>query len=413
MDHGSMSTGDPSWRTQTNSYITNTTQNDSEKEEVETAANYIIMICTPIIVLLGTVGNILCIIIMRQRHFRSISTGVYLLCLALADTMFLYVNSMSMNFTRLLWDFDFRTVHEVTCKIYIYLLMVSKCLSAWFIVAVTAERLLVITFPLKAHVLATRRRAWLVVFGFILITGSLYLLPVVTYGHQPQKGWIGCDMDDKYIRQKLDIALKFMDLILHCVLPSCVLFFSNAILTYRLVQSGRLRAILTQNQTASVKQSKTTSRLTIMLLLISFVFLLLNLPMSLYLFSLTINPAIAKYKHHDLIYRILYTLQITNSATNFPLYCLSGPLFRNETLRLFYSQACCRKILPKNTHAYELVSSSGGRRPSSTFVTTTRRSGSLGFRSSGGSLRVPSGNARLSVLSSKSNQQLTPIVETP
>ena len=322
---------------------------------------------TPPIVLLGTAGNLLCVIIMMRRHYRSISTGVYLFCLALADTMFLYMNSMVMNFTRLTFDFDFRTVSVATCKIYIYLLMTSKCLSAWFIVAVTVERLLAITFPLKANVLATRKRAWLVVGGFCAVLGAIYLLPVFTYTHIEHDWWIGCDMAPHHKKRNLDIVLKFLDLVLHTLLPSLTLFICNILLVRELVHSKNLRNALSNVPLHSPsRRQRGPSRLTAMLLLLSGVFLLFNLPMSLYLLAASIDTGMPKrFLHWDLLYRIFYTLQITNSATNFPLYCLSGPLFRNQVVNLCTGAPCC----PARSRRadYQLVSLRSGSTVSRSF----------------------------------------------
>ena len=54
----------------------------------------------------------------------------------------------------------------------------ASCSSVWLIVAVTAERLLVIRFPLKAGSLTSRRRALMVIFTltFFFVLLSMHFL---------------------------------------------------------------------------------------------------------------------------------------------------------------------------------------------------------------------------------------------
>ena len=307
----------------------------------QTPADYIVLICTPIIVISGTLGNVLSIVIMLRAHFRSISTGVYLCCLAIVDTVFLFVNNMHMSFINTVFGIDLTSLSEHTCRMYIYLLFVSKCLSAWFVVAVTVERLVAVSFPLKANVLTTRRRAWYVVGAMAIIACCVYSLSAITFGRQQLRDRPHCNMQQKYKDQNLKVALNGIDLVLACILPSSVLFFSNVALIVKLIQRRGLRNKLTRNQ--SERSRSGNSRLTGMLLGISVMFLLLNLPFSLYSVCTAVKPTLESPTQHTLIYRILYTLQITNNAINFPLYCLTGPTFRGEVANLCLCP-CCRRV---------------------------------------------------------------------
>lgn len=289
---------------------------------------------------------------MCRKRFRSISAGVYLLFLAIADNSFLFFNSMTTNFTRLTFDWDFRVVSVAACKVYIFLLLSSKCVSAWIIVAMTVERLIVaVTFPSYA---ATRFRAWIVSITTILVVGGIFMFTLFVYTHEQRddgsQWWIGCHMAEQYRNLGLALVKNLIDLVFFCILPSIILFVCNAALTCVIVGSRRLR----RRSSATAENLTRSYKLTLMLMLVSCTFLILNLPMSLFLLANSVVSNMeSTFPHWALTYRILYTLQIMNSAINFPLYCLSGPMFRREVAALCCCKPCCSK--PKRKFRYELV----------------------------------------------------------
>ena len=297
-----------------------------------TAEELIILIGTPIIFILGVTGNILSAIVMKRQHFRSISTGAYLFCLAIVDSIFLSVNSMTKNFIRILTGVDLTKLSYWSCKMYVFLLMTSKCLSAWLIVAVTVERLIIVCLPHRAKVLATRKRAWVVISIVTLLSCSMFILVLCTYGLVERPwGW-DCTMLLHYKAQGLRVVLNTIDLVVYSLFPAVILFISNIVLIYKVMRSHSFRKESIQKGAASEKDSEKSNddvrRLTVMLILVSAMFLVCTSPTSIIFLIKSVDDNIDEI--HFALYRSTYLLQLSNSAINFLLYCVSGPAFRRE-----------------------------------------------------------------------------------
>ena len=322
---------------------------------------YIIVIFTPVLVILGTLGNSLCAAVMLRFRFRFLSTSVYLVALAVCDTTFLYANSMTKNFIKVVFHYNYSTQFPWSCSLYVYLLYTSKCLSAWFIVAVTAERLLVIFLPIKGKLLTTRRRACVSVCVTAIVVGLIYAFIFAAFEVQVEpSGKIGCDMKASFKEMNGDIALKILDLLLYSVLPSVILFASNIVLIRKVFKSGKFRrkASLVRGGMTIDHHSR---RLTTTLILVSCAFLIFTLPMSIYLCYEAIASSVlgTAYRHNDIVFRLLYVPQLGNSAVNFILYCISGPTFKGEIRDMMRECATCtcRKKRLKRTGSVSLQKS--------------------------------------------------------
>ena len=308
-------------------------------ETVWGAREYIIILVTPIIVTVGTLGNILSVAVLLRPRFKAMSTTIYLLALAVADTVFLYANSMTKNFIKIVFSTNYSTIYSWACAAYVYVLLCSKCLSAWFIVAVTLERLLVIYVPIRAKIIATRRRAGIGVLALSLAILAIYGFVLVIYEVSvDETGKTGCDVKEYYVKRHTDVVLTVLDLCIYSLIPAVVLFASNAVLIFKVVKSRRFRLSArgaTGRSISSDGEFQVARRLTVTLILISGVFLCLTCPLAVFL----VHAAYSHVYNFEVVYRSLYNLELCNSGMNFFLYCLSGPAFRREVLVMFG----CRK----------------------------------------------------------------------
>lgn len=314
-----------------------------EAEEAFSVPDLIILSFTPGIVVFGTIGNMMCAMVLFRPKFRSMGINMYLIALAAADTTFLWVNSMTRNFIQLNFGMDYSTVSLPSCQSYVFLLYTSKCLSAWFTVVVTLERLIVVLFPHQARRFCTRKRALYAVAIVTFIVAAIYcFIPFVYHVMwREDKKVFRCEMQSYYKERQTDVILKSLDLIIYSLLPTVILSVSNTILIYKLIQSAKFRA-----QTTSLRrpdQDHMAWRLTITLTLVSCCFLICTVPMSSFLLHGQINTNL---DHYEIYYRSFYVLELLNSAVNFLLYCASGPAFRKEMKALLiacWKQRSCAK----------------------------------------------------------------------
>jgi hypothetical protein len=89
------------------------------------------------------------------------------------------------------------------------------------------------------------------------------------------------------------------------------------------------------------------------LITVSFVFFLTTAPINIFLAtenrwnSAAVTPGdVAKI---EIVWAGVNMAAYTNNALNFILYCLSGPRFRSEFLRMMHIDRCLRKVRPIET----------------------------------------------------------------
>ena len=93
----------------------------------------------PILLFLGTLGNLMSFIILMNRTMRKFSTYIYLAVLSLTDILVLYVGLLSM-WVGELTSYYVRDQSDWSCKIFNVLGCTVSDYSVWLIIAVTVER---------------------------------------------------------------------------------------------------------------------------------------------------------------------------------------------------------------------------------------------------------------------------------
>ncbi len=117
-------------------------------EDISTG-DKIILFVVLILIIIGLLGNTLSFCVMMQKEMRQTSTAIYLMALSIADTLCLLggplVDMILSSKLFLGWYMPIKS--NFTCLLYNFLYYVNPHVSAWCLVAVTIERLLVIYFP--------------------------------------------------------------------------------------------------------------------------------------------------------------------------------------------------------------------------------------------------------------------------
>ena len=154
--------------------------------------------------------------------------------------------------------------------------------------------------------------------------------------------------------------LTYISLLLNPVIPVVMLFVMNIIVIRAVGKSQRIR-ILNENQMGWDQNKSSEIQLTIMLLLVSTVFVVLLLPFEIWaiyysIFSKSKTPE--QYAKFVFMFDVTYELYNVNYGINFYIYFASGTKFRRDLLTLFHikSLACCRT--KANSTAVENISKS-------------------------------------------------------
>ena len=338
------------------------------------------MYLVPIIIVIGLVTNILSFCVFLSRHIRLQSSSIYLAWLAVSDSFVLLMTSASwLSWIRIMW------VHqEGVCQIVIYGTYVWAFISVWTVVAFTVDRYIVVCHPLSRMSMCTRRRAKIVACAISLAAVLLYSYSLVTIKVYESAGMQYCGDDHRY---KFFIKLMvYVDLAVTLIIPSIAILALNSRITYTIYRflknrpsEGRLQSSSsssssrsTHNIGSSKERRQTRSKSTIMvtwrgspchgaglranpssqgfpqmrttrmLIVVSLVFIFLNVPshgLRLYLTIITdlkLGTVSAVTQRVKEILEIVYYI---NFSTNFFLYSLCMKSFRQATQKLIV-KAC-------------------------------------------------------------------------
>ena len=297
-----------------------------------------------LIVVLGTVGNGLTIAMMRRARMKSSVATVYLLALAVADTGLLWIGAGHWWISTA-FKINIRDMDTWLCKFHYFFITYFSMLPAWILVFVTVQRMLIVAFPFKVKVIATRKKAYisLVVLCIALAAYGIYHLiyadlvtVAVVKGRPIRKCLFKREITEFHFKYYNYIALMAT-----LLLPFLSLLIANIVIIVKVIQAKVKREALvsTQSDDGQVRQMTAT------LISVSVIFLVLNTPYVVVYYFLP--PADGTNIKYGIIIAGQFgsLLNSLNSAINFLLYCITGPTFRKE-LRAMLCRCCGGKAPP-------------------------------------------------------------------
>lgn len=171
----------------------------------------------PILVILGTIGNVFSILTLSSSPLRKFSSSVYLISLAVSDTVFLlcllsvWVSEIGIN------------LHSTYgwCQLLMYFTYVASFMSVWLIVAFTLERFIAICYPLLKISICTTKRARYVVFSLLCLPLLLYFYILLVT--DTENGV--CEAKEGY--SNILETLNNIDIILTLILPVALIVSLN------------------------------------------------------------------------------------------------------------------------------------------------------------------------------------------
>lgn len=307
------------------------------------AKKWIITYIPPVLLFIGTFGNIFSFVILRKSMMR-VSTYFYLAVLALADLVVLYLGLLRL-WTGEITGVDIRNKNNWICKITIFLTYTISDFSVWLIVAVTVERYIAVCHPLKASILCSVQRARMVtvsVFLILIATNSHFLWTV----HVSDKSYLNesarCEAVPKHAFL-LNQVWPWVDTVLYSFAPYILLFNLNFWIIKQVLSAKKCRTQLQHctsgrnNHLQKRLPSEGCIKLTIMLLTVSFSFIVTTFPVNIYLILESLwkkESGLRLLARQALISTIAELLMYVNHCINFYLYCATGKKFRNHIEKL-------------------------------------------------------------------------------
>ena len=295
-----------------------------------------------ILFIVGTVGNLLSIVVWQGTVLSKKPSAFFITALAVIDLLVLYVRMGPELYTSLTGT-ALDLYSSATCNISLYLNYTVNLWAAWILVDLTAQRALVVALPLKARFLTTRKIKWITLLVTLVILGGMNI-PILF------SSVVVVPMEECQSNHYVNKVLPMLDLAIGVALPFIILFITNSIIIHKMVHSSKVSQFHQRNQVISSS---------VILVVISVAFLVLNLPVAMFILLNNLE-AFAFYAeaHEDwdviknFILSMTMLLQYLNSVINFFLYCLSGATFRRE-LKLLLRKClkCCSKCGQTNKGA--------------------------------------------------------------
>lgn len=317
---------------------------------------FISVYISPVILIVGTTGNIISFFILRRNMFR-ISTYFYLAILAIADLVVLQFGLLR-EWIGELSGYDIRNASNLSCKLFVSLTYLGSDFSVWLIVAVTTERFIAVCFPLKASVLCSVNKARSVTLSLLCMAFCLNVhflwTTELSEVHLNTSDVAKCTAGPKFDFLLTDVW-PLVDAFTYSFIPTFICSVLNTLIIRRVIIARKYRGQLQKCNTGRnhlLKKSlpsESTIKLTKMLLAVSLTFILTTLPNSIYIVVQNYwnfdhgENLLLEISNFALARTVTDHLMFINHSVNFFLYCATGKKFRKSMDR-----ALCKFRQPSN-----------------------------------------------------------------
>ena len=219
------------------------------------------------------------------------------------------------------------------CSIIITVLAIASLLGSVLLVALTFDRFYSIVRPHKADSFNTVRRTKITIFCAVLLS---ILFNISNLFISDNKGWECVPYAKAGIYSRV---FYWFDLLLQFVLPSVLLLSMNSVIIHKL----RTRSVATHNQDGesdTPQRKHTDTQIFIMLLLVTFGFLILVTPayaFFLYVILVDFLASPRAFAGYYLFHSVAQIGRLSNHGVNFFFYVISGEKFRTDLKKLIAS----------------------------------------------------------------------------
>ena len=276
-----------------------------------------------LIVILGLVGNTLVIILMSDVKLVTLSYTVYLKFLAISDSIVLFLFGVRETLRLFTSPFLVAT-NPIACSFSWFTLSTTTMSSPWLVVGLLMDRFFCVVFPLKRHMLCTRKIA-IITCSSISVVSLIMSLPLL-FGSKVQEGQISC-----FIESSLLPYFTFLRLIITSNIPCLMILIFNIAIGIHIQRSARFRKKFTSTSSGAAEEKKDNSLRP--MLLISMLAFLTIMPSSVT--ESVIGIIMNSEKHSKKAVSILkwwllsHIPYLVNFAQNFYILMASSVNYRN------------------------------------------------------------------------------------
>ncbi|XP_060579310.1 FMRFamide receptor-like [Ruditapes philippinarum] len=282
----------------------------------------------PVICVLGLVGNTCSIVIFLQKSLRKKSCSLFLASRSISDNGFILILLIVWVTSAL--DLKLSRISGI-CQSLIFLTYVFGCLSVWLVVFVTIENYVRICKPYMVKRICKASNAkGAVVILFICVLCS-YNFPLWTFSDE-------CVPNEKhysFIR-----IMVYADSILTLVFPTLIMSVLMTKIAMTSLQACRFRRRLSLTSVQR-KSSSPMTKVTTMLLAVTLIFFILNMPshvvrLRLMVIAFTEDESGITGSLDLTLHSISQLIYYLSLAINIFVYYFFGSTFRKAFFKLFH-----------------------------------------------------------------------------
>ena len=316
------------------------------------------LVFSPVLMTIGTLGNILSVCVLLQKRMRQSSASIYLISLAFADTAVLYIGLLREWLVHLV-DSDYRKENHATCRLQLWLQFSASASSVWILTAFTTDRHTSILWPIFAKTHCSRKLQVILVCVIplvALVAGSHYFLmeQKVTYNWSNMTNTsniyiVHCVPQPGYHVKFYFKVWPWITIFTISLIPIVVIIISNVRIVNVMMSRRRRIAPQALGNGENQNQSQVNRTVVRMLIAVSVFYIFSTLPVCIYLllesylFPVETPENVVNRK---LFWAITSLLFYSKSSVNFLLYCFSGTLFRSlfKDMIIQFLQYLLRKL---------------------------------------------------------------------
>lgn len=296
----------------------------------------------PVFLFLGLIFNLASAVVFWQRamRYKHGSTVIFMYSLAMADTIVLIAGIIT-KWIGTISDSNLQEKSDILCKVITFLSFFSSHFSVWVIVAVSVERYFIACH--SKQITATNRlrgvKFSLLALMFVLAGVNLHLFWTAGLVEEIYQCKIirkcGPTNDYSYFIRNV---WSFIDSSVYSFIPTIIIITANSLIIWRIRLSKT--TLVNFNLGAGLHEKKRrikNIKITIMLLALSFTFVVTTFPMSIVMIILSAVPSQIKDLSELARFWLLRTVSdcfmYLNHSSNFVLYILTNKDFRSAITR--------------------------------------------------------------------------------
>ena len=238
------------------------------------------------------------------------------------------------------------------CRLQMYIFFVTFLCSCYLLIVMTFERFYSIIQPHKAASFNTVKKARIIILGILLF----YLTYCIPFLYIAGHNGISCIVNRFASVTVLGEIYHWLTEVVIYIFPFLSLLTMNSVIIHTLRKRSKSNILgsKTQDETAG-QQSRNKNpekQIVIMLLLVTFVFLTLNLPVRSIAFYVNFTSGNTPYYYAGLhlFYQFGEKSYYTNHGINFFLYVISGQKFRTDLRNLFRPKKQNKNLVSDNSN---------------------------------------------------------------